>query len=223
MSDSIANGEEFRDDTRIRRALSPETLRELTRLDPVRSTCSVLTTLAVIAATVAVALTWWEPWTVIPAVIVIATQQHACFVLAHDAAHYRLYRTRWLNDLVGRSVAIAAGVSMCTYRVVHRLHHNHLYEPNDPDIALHGGYPRGRAYLLRKLGRDLVGLTAPKTYVSPPRELSRRAPPLSRNSSLQPAGVSPRAQGPGNTPGGGGSLLARSVRLVAADRPVGGA
>ena len=112
----------------------------------------------------AVALTWWEPWTIVPAVIVIATQQHACFVLAHDAAHYRLYRTRWLNDLVGRSVAIAPGVSMCTYRVVHRLHHNHLYEPSDPDIALHGGYPRGRAYLLRKLARDLAGLTAPKTY-----------------------------------------------------------
>ena len=164
MSESIANGEEFRNDTRTRRALPPEALSELTRLDPVRSTFSVLTTLAVIAATVAIALMWWTPWTVIPAVIVIATQQHACFVLAHDAAHYRLYRTRWLNDLVGRGVAIAAGVSMCTYRVVHRLHHNHLYEPSDPDIALHGGYPRGRAYLLRKLGRDLAGLTAPKTY-----------------------------------------------------------
>ena len=164
MSESIAIGEEFRDDTRIRRVLPPEVLRELTRLDPVRSTFSVLTTLAVIAATVVVALIWWEPWTVIPAVIVIATQQHACFVLAHDAAHYRLYRTRWLNDLVGRGVAIVAGVSMCTYRVVHRLHHNHLYEPSDPDIALHGGYPRGRAYLLRKLARDLAGLTAPKTY-----------------------------------------------------------
>ena len=164
MSESIANGEEFRNDTRSRRALAPEALRELTRLDPVRSTLSVLATVAVIAATVAVALTWWAPWTVIPAVIVIATQQHACFVLAHDAAHYRLYRTRWLNDLVGRGVAIAAGISMCTYRVVHRLHHNHLYEPRDPDIALHGGYPRGRAYLLRKLGRDLAGLTAPKTY-----------------------------------------------------------
>ena len=164
MSESIANGEEFRNDTRSCRALPPEALRELTRLDPVRSTLSVLATVAVIAATVAVALTWWAPWTVIPAVIVIATQQHACFVLAHDAAHYRLYRTRWLNDLVGRGVAIAAGISMCTYRVVHRLHHNHLYAPRDPDIALHGGYPRGRAYLLRKLGRDLAGLTAPKTY-----------------------------------------------------------
>ena len=133
MSESVATGEEFRDDMRIRRALSPEVLGELTRLDPVRSTFSVLTTLAVIAATVTVALTWREPWTIVPAVIVIATQQHACFVLAHDAAHYRLFRTRWLNELVGRGVAIAPGVSMCTYRVVHRLHHNHV-EHHHPAI-----------------------------------------------------------------------------------------
>ena len=50
MSESIANGEEFRNDTRSRRALAPEALRELTRLDPVRSTLSVLATVAVIAA-----------------------------------------------------------------------------------------------------------------------------------------------------------------------------
>ncbi len=34
----------------------------------------------------------------------------------------------------------------------------------DPDIALHGGYPRGRMYLARKLAKDLAGLTAWKTY-----------------------------------------------------------
>jgi hypothetical protein len=34
---------------------------------------------------------------------------------------------------------------MCTYRVIHRLHHNNLYGELDPDTALHGGYPRGRA------------------------------------------------------------------------------
>jgi fatty acid desaturase len=50
------------------------------------------------------------------------------------------------------------------YRVVHRLHHNYLYGGQDPDIALHGGYPRGRAYLLKKLATDLTGLTAWKTY-----------------------------------------------------------
>jgi fatty acid desaturase len=97
-------------------------------------------------------------------VVLIAPLQHALFVLAHDAAHYRLYQTHWLNDLVGRSIGTVVGVSMCTYRVIHRLHHNHLYGPQDPDIALHGGYPRGRAYLAKKLAKDLAGLTAFKTY-----------------------------------------------------------
>jgi len=56
------------------------------------------------------------------------------------------------------------GLSMCTYRVIHRLHHNNLYGPLDPDTALHGGYPRGKAYLVKKLLKDLSGLTAWKTY-----------------------------------------------------------
>jgi fatty acid desaturase len=39
-----------------------------------------------------------------------------------------------------------------------------LYGDLDPDTALHGGYPRGRAYLVKKLLKDLSGLTAWKTY-----------------------------------------------------------
>src|SRR3954469_2180076 len=45
-----------------------------------------------------------------------------------------------------------------------RLHHNNLYGELDPDTALHGGYPRGKAYLVKKLLKDLSGLTAWKTY-----------------------------------------------------------
>ena len=66
--------------------------------------------------------------------------------------------------MVGRLAGTLGGISMCTYRVTHRLHHNHLYGVQDPDIALNGGYPRGRPYLARKLLIDLTGWTAPKTY-----------------------------------------------------------
>ena len=59
---------------------------------------------------------------------------------------------------------MAGAISMRTYRVVHRLHHNHLYTDEDPDTAIHGGYPRGRAYLWKKLGEDLLGLNAWKTF-----------------------------------------------------------
>ena len=155
-------GEEFRDD--VRRKLPREVLAPLTRIDPLRSTLAVAQTFALIAAVGVLAVAFWSWWTALAAIVLMAPLAHALFILAHDAAHYRLYETRWLNDLVGRCCGTLAGLSMCTYRVIHRLHHNHLYGPEDPDIALHGGYPRGRAYLARKLAKDLMGLTAWKTY-----------------------------------------------------------
>ncbi len=157
------NGEEFRDDLR-RQGLPVEIVRRLSEIHPTKASLAILHTCGVIALCIAAALTWWSPWVVIPAMVLIASRQQALFVLAHDAAHYRMFNTRWLNDLVGRACGAVVGVSMCTYRVVHRLHHNHLYEPQDPDIPLHGGYPRGRVYLLKKLARDLLGFTAWKTY-----------------------------------------------------------
>jgi fatty acid desaturase len=155
-------GEEFRDD--VRKKLPRDLLAALTRLDPHRSTLAVVRTFALIAAVAALAVAFWSWWAALLGIVLMAPLAHALFILAHDAAHYRLYETRWLNDLVGRACGTLAGLSMCTYRVIHRLHHNHLYGPEDPDIALHGGYPRGRMYLVRKLGKDLAGLTAWKTY-----------------------------------------------------------
>ena len=157
-----AAGEEFRDD--VRRKLPPEVLAPLTELAPLRSTLAVAHTFGSIALELALAVTFWSVAAAIIAIILTAPLQHALFILAHDAAHYRLYRTRWLNDLIGRLAGTLGGIPMCAYRVIHRLHHNHLYQAQDPDIALHGGYPRGKAYLLKKLGKDLCGLTAWKTY-----------------------------------------------------------
>lgn len=155
-------GEEFRDD--IRERLPAEVLRPLTRLSAARSTIAITQTVVSIVVIVGLAVATWTPWTVVPAVLAIGTLQHALFILAHDAAHFRLYESRALNDAVGRVLGMASGISMCTYRVIHRLHHNHLYGPQDPDVALHGGYPRGRLYLVRKLAKDLCGLTAWKSY-----------------------------------------------------------
>ncbi len=174
---AAARGEEFRDDLRgtaasqvhagaaqVRRLLPAETLADLTRLSALRSTLAIATTFGTIALVLGVAWTYFTWWIVVPAVFLIGTQQHALFVLAHDSAHYRLYGTRWLNDAIGRFVGTIGGVSMMSYRVIHRLHHNNLYGEVDPDIALHGGYPRGKAYLLKKLAKDICGLTAYKTY-----------------------------------------------------------
>jgi fatty acid desaturase len=156
-------GEEFKDD--FRKALPREVVQRLTRRSPSRATAAILHDLAVLAAAIAVGLYFWpNPLVLAACVLIIGTRQHALFVIAHDAAHYLLYQNRLLNDVVGRACATLQGLSMCTYRVIHRLHHNNLYAPLDPDTALHGGYPRGKWYLIRKLLKDLSGLTAWKTY-----------------------------------------------------------
>jgi fatty acid desaturase len=162
---NAARGEEFRDDARCVRSLLPGAeIKRLSKVDTWRGTMAIAETWGVIVLAVAAALTWWTPWVVIPAIFVIGSRQHALFVLAHEATHYRLYGSRWLNDLIGSACATPAGLTMRTYRVIHRLHHNHLYGAEDPDIALHAGYPRGRAYLAKKLLKDLAGFTWWKTY-----------------------------------------------------------
>ncbi len=183
-NDASERGEEFRNDLRplatlpasaapggvgignaaARRTLSSAELAPLTELNDRRSLASVALTAGAIALAVGFGIAVWpSPWLAL-AVLVIGVQQHALFILAHEAAHYRLFRSRALNDGAGRLIGMASGISMCTYRVIHRLHHNHLYADEDPDTAIHGGYPRGVAYLWKKLASDLFGLNAWKTF-----------------------------------------------------------
>jgi fatty acid desaturase len=172
MDTASPRGEEFRQDLRApgarkveaRRLLSAAELAPLTRLSTPRSLLAIAQTFGLIAAAIVLAVvTWPSPWMLL-SVLVIGVAQHAVFILVHEAAHYRLFAARWANDGLGRFMGMTAGLSMCTYRVTHRLHHNNLYTEEDPDTAIHGGYPRGRGYLLRKLGEDVLGLNAWKTY-----------------------------------------------------------
>jgi fatty acid desaturase len=161
-------GEEFRvDGRRVRRLLEAAQLAPFTRLDDRRGVLAPALTFLAIALLVWAGWSAWQAgaWALVAAcALLMGTQQHALFVLAHEAAHYRLFSSRALNDAIGRLAATLGGISMCTYRVTHRLHHNHLYGTQDPDLALNAGYPRGRAYLVRKLLIDLSGRTAPRTY-----------------------------------------------------------
>ena len=165
-------GEEFQDDMRrpgagnaqARRILSGAELQPLTQLSTVRSLLALAQTLLLLALAMGLGyFTWPSAWFAL-GLLLTGVAQHGLFILAHEAAHYRLLAHRGLNDGLGRLIGMVSGISMCTYRVTHRLHHNHLYGAEDPDTAIHGGYPRGRAYLLRKLGEDLLGLNAWKTF-----------------------------------------------------------
>src|SRR5215218_7466751 len=116
MERAARTGEEFRDDLRplaraagsrnasARRILSAAELAPLTELSDLRSLASIGQTALVVGLAVAFALwAWPSPWVVL-SVVVIGVQQHAMFILAHEAAHYRLLRNRALNDALGRVI-----------------------------------------------------------------------------------------------------------------------
>ncbi len=157
-----AAGEEFR--VQARQGLPPAEIKRLTKLSATEGAWCVVHILLLIGGTVTTAVLWWHPLVIIPAIIVVSAGQHALAVLSHEAGHYRLFNNRPLNDFVGVVAGMVIGVSNGCYRIVHRLHHNHLYEANDPDLPLMAGYPRGKSYLAKRLLKDLLGLTAHKNY-----------------------------------------------------------
>ena len=140
MDGGDRRGEEFRADLRplgraaagsanasARRILGAAELAPLTELSDQRSLAAIAQTALVVATAIAFGVWAWPSAWVAIAVVIVGVQQHALFILAHEAAHYRLLRGRRLNDLVGRAIGMAGAISMCTYRVIHRLHNNNLY------------------------------------------------------------------------------------------------
>jgi fatty acid desaturase len=163
MSTETPKGEEFR--VKDRRGLPIAKVRELSALSPGRATLSLIETWGALGVCVGAALAFPRLGVIVLAILGVAAGQHGLAILAHQSAHYRMFERRWLNDLVGKLCGLPLGVSLVTYRMIHRIHHNHLYSPIDPDLALMAGYPRGRAYLVKKLLKDLLGLTTVKNYL----------------------------------------------------------
>ena len=105
---------------------------------------------------------WWpNPFTFLPAAMVIGTRQLGLAILMHDAAHGLLFADRRLNDWVGSwLLAYPVAASLTLYRPYHLTHHRHTQQAEDPDLGLSAPFPISRKSLWRKVLRDLTGQTA---------------------------------------------------------------
>jgi fatty acid desaturase len=165
-------GEDFRDrdpgpraGVQARRRLQSDILARYTRLVPWRSALTTVDTFGTPAALLALGVLGWHlVWPAVLAVLLMPIAHHRLAILSHEATHYRLFQTRALNDAFGWLASAMIGISVYAYRIVHRIHHNHLYEKIDPDMPLHAGYPRGKMYLVKKLVKDAAGFTFWKNY-----------------------------------------------------------
>ena len=84
----------------IRDVLSREEMAALCRKSDLRGAWAILQVWLCIAATFALLAAYPNPLTFLLAVFILGGQQLACAVLTHEAAHYTLFKTRWMNEVV---------------------------------------------------------------------------------------------------------------------------
>ena len=100
------------------------------------------------------------------ALMVIAGRQLGLSILMHEASHRALFKNAWMNDnladwLCGRPIF----VEVAKYRKHHMIHHRETGTLDDIDYSLVKNFPTSRFSLLRKMVRDLVGITGLKAVV----------------------------------------------------------
>lgn len=140
--------------------LSREEIRELMTPSDLRGLLSVATTWGLIALAFAVLLfVPLRPLAWVLSVILLGGRQLALAILMHECAHGSLFKTRALNEHLGKwLIAAPMWQQLSDYRRHHLKHHAHTSLEGDPDLGLVTPFPTSRWSLLRKLLRDLTGL-----------------------------------------------------------------
>ena len=136
-------------------------LQALRRTSTARGVWLVLHAWAVILGAMAACALWPSPLMLLAAIAIVGGRQLGLTVLAHEAAHWRLFTGMKPNGWAAKLFcAWPMGIELPAYRRRHHLHHRHTQQPDDPDREIGAGYPRGRATLWRGALADLSGATA---------------------------------------------------------------
>jgi len=100
---------------------------------------------------------------IIAGIALLGGRQLALAIITHEATHKTLFKTQWANNgLTDWLCARPIGLDLAKYRAHHFIHHTRTGTDEDGAIALITGLPPARAALLRKLLRDMCGMTGLK-------------------------------------------------------------
>ena len=146
--------------------LSREEIEGLGQKSDFRAWMEVIDTWAWVAFAFILSGLFPNPVTILISLFMLGGKQLACAIIMHDASHQALFKHRELNDFVGNWLGGYPILhDVVRYRPYHLQHHIHTGTSDDPDIYLTRGYPTSRAGMLRKFGRDLLGITGIKGFV----------------------------------------------------------
>ena len=94
------------------------------------------------------------------AMVIVGSRQQALLVLMHEASHGNLFKNRFLNKFCSQVFCAYPVLShMPMYKKYHAKHHSWVQTERDPDLLLSKNYPVSRKSMLRKLARDISGIT----------------------------------------------------------------
>lgn len=114
-----------------------EDIRELSRVDNCKSACVIAQQWLVIAAAIAASVFIDRWYLYLAAIVVIAAKQHALAVIVHDATHYRVFKSRFVNEYMGNLFcAFPIFISIQGYRGDHQLHHLWTNTREDPYLHM---------------------------------------------------------------------------------------
>jgi fatty acid desaturase len=146
--------------------LSKEELAALTQRSDLRGAFTVACNYALIAGSFVLVALVPSILTVLLALVVLGGRQLGLGILMHDCAHNTLFKSRALNQWVGRWLCAAPVlVDLDRYRTYHLKHHKLAGTLDDPDYPNYRNYPVTTKSFLRKVWRDLNGSTGIRNFL----------------------------------------------------------
>jgi len=150
----------------LSRYLKPEEVKSLTQKNAWLGTWVVVKAWLSIAAIFTVVAIWTNPVTIVLAVILLGGRQLNLAIIMHDAGHHLLYRERKMNTFVGNwFAAYFLFLNTEHYAKQHSHHHGLSGTERDPDLPNFKAYPVTKSSFLRKISRDIFGITAIKFVI----------------------------------------------------------
>ena len=104
--------------------------------------------------------------TFILAVLIISGRQLGLAILMHEGAHGLITNNVKINNFISQLFcAFPMGGDTYDYRYYHLRHHRYTQTEEDPDLVLSSPFPISKKSLLRKVLRDLFGITGVKQRI----------------------------------------------------------
>jgi len=154
--------------------LTPQELASVTAKSDLQAWRVVFLDWSIIIGALIIAGLTPNPLTVLLAVALIGCRQLSLGIIVHETGHQTFFKSRALNDFVGRWLSgYWVFSSKKTYMEGHLKHHQYAGSSDDPDLKNYVAYPVPKDSFQRKVWRDLSGKTGWRRLKSIARSISR--------------------------------------------------